>query len=129
MASSASPHDGFSDTPLDTSKASPTAGGSALSHAGGHACSAVWSPKQGRCVREPSFATRRQRAASVEDGTHSRNLPQQAPAYPPGTAHAAGHWPGRSGIAGSPVSRGAKLSAAGMGLAPIPWRQAKRAAP
>ena len=31
--------------------------------------------------------------------------------------------------AGSTVLRGAKLSAAGMGLAPTPWRQAKRAAP
>jgi len=42
------------------------------------------------------------------DGTHSHNLPQQAPAYPPGTAHATGRWPGRSGAAGSVVSRGAK---------------------
>jgi len=36
------------------------------------------SGEAGRCVGEPSFVTYRQRTASVEDGTLSHNLPQQA---------------------------------------------------
>ncbi len=42
---------------------------------------------------------------------------------------AAGRWPGRSGAAGSAVSRGAKLRAAGIARRAFPWRQAKHAAP
>ncbi len=93
-------------------------------------------PKQGRVAisvnpREPSFVTTRQRTASVEGGTYLCNLRQQAPAHPPSPARSVvGRWPGRSGASrfGFPPG-GAKHRAAGMGLAPIPWRQAKRAAP
>ncbi|GAB3359270.1 hypothetical protein GCM10027395_03410 [Giesbergeria sinuosa] len=39
------------------------------------------------------------------------------------------HWPGRFGAAGSAVSRGAKLCAAGIARKAFPRRQAKVAAP
>ena len=86
--------------------------------------------KQGRAaIREPSFVTHRQRTASVVDGTHSHNLPQQAPAHPPSTAQRRGVDLGRAGAAGAAVSRGAKPRAAGMARRAFPWRQAQRAVP
>lgn len=66
----------------------------------------------GRCVSEPSFATYRQRTASVEDGTLSHNLPQQARAQLHEPAHCGGAqaWPIRrsrfSGIEGCQAARG-----------------------
>jgi len=70
------------------------------------------------------------RTASVEDDTHPHNLPQQATAYPPRPDHGSGAlaWPIRRSRFGS-LEGAPKHRAAGMGLAPIPWRQAKCAAP
>ena len=49
IASSASPHDGFSGTPPDSARPFPNDQQEHVpSHAGSHACSAVWSPKEGR---------------------------------------------------------------------------------
>ena len=99
MADSAALREGFNGMRPDPGKAIPNDRHErAPSHAGDHTQSAAWHPKQGRAaIHEPSFVTHRQRTASVGDGTHLHNLPQQAPAYPPCTAQAAGRWPGRSG--------------------------------
>jgi hypothetical protein len=103
MASSASPHEGIKGTPLTRARPFPNdwqesapSTQAAMREARGGAPSKA-EPR----IREPSFVTHRQRTASVEDGTHSHNLPQQAPAYPPSTAHAVARWSGRSGAAGS----------------------------
>ena len=82
-------------------------------------------------VREPSFVTcQAAGTASVEDGTHPHNLPQQAPACSPAPR------PSRRGAGradpAQPVRRclrGAKLRAAGIARRAFPWRQAKHAAP
>ena len=87
--------------------------------------------KASRRVREPSFVTTRQRTASVGDGTHSCNLPQQAPAYLPAAPAP------RVGALIRPIRRspvrwyrgGTKRSAVGRARRAFPWRQAKRAAP
>ena len=101
------------------------------SHAGGHAgCAVRMRPRKARRhIREPSFVTHRQRTASVAGDMHSHNLPQQALAYPPSTAYAAGRWTGRSGACRFGVLRGAKHRAAGIARRAFPWRKAKRAAP
>ena len=58
MATPASPHEGFSGTPPDTGKAIPNDHQEPTpAHAGGHACSAVWSFKArpgGVSVNHPS---------------------------------------------------------------------------
>ena len=63
---------------------------------------------------------RRGRQAFTQPAAASTGVP--APARP----IAAGRWPVRSGSAGSAVFEGRQARAAGMGLAPIPWRQAQR---
>ncbi|VFS92045.1 Uncharacterised protein [Pseudomonas aeruginosa] len=70
----------------------------------------------GRRVGEPSFVTCRRRTASVEDDTLSRNLPQQATAYPPRPARCGGRWSNRSGDAGSAVFEGRQAVRGGDGL-------------
>ena len=61
MATPASPHEGFSGTPPDSTRPFPNDQREcASSHAGGHAERTVWSPQQGRAtIREPSFVTTR----------------------------------------------------------------------
>ncbi len=84
--------------------------------------------KAGRRIREPSFVTHRQRAASVADGTHSHNLRQQCSrrthrALPSGGALT---WPIRrcrfGGIEGRQATRGGDGPA---GLSPGDKRSAQ----
>ena len=131
MADSAALREGFNGMRPDPGKAIPNDRHErAPSHAGDHTQSAAWHPKQGRAaIHEPSFVTHRQRTASVGDGTHLHNLPQQAPAYPPCTAKRRGAGLADPAHAGSAASRGAKPRAAGIARRAFPWRQAQCAAP
>jgi hypothetical protein len=127
MATSASPHEGFSGTPLTRQGRSQRQAGTPLAHAAPCLRRRGAPSKAGR-RREPSFVTHRQRTASVEDGTHSHNLPQQAPAHPPSTAQRRGVGLADrrcrfGGIEGRQATRG------GDGPQGFPWRQAQRAVP
>jgi len=129
-AGSASPHEGFSGSPADAGQVNhPTTDENApAAPCGAGRGGVVWKlhSDAGRVVREPSFVTWWAGTVSVEDGTHSHNLPQQAPACSPALC------PSRRGAGradpAQPVRlswRGAKHRAAGMGRKVDPLKASK----
>jgi len=117
MVGSAFPHEGFSGScpdavqvnrPTTTENAPATPCGAGLEPWRG---SSITMPG-GVSVNHPSW--RDDRTASVEDGTHSHNLPQQAMACLPRPAHRGGAR-GRSGTAGSALLKGRQASRGGDG--------------
>jgi hypothetical protein len=136
MAGSASPHEGCAGTPPDACKTTTNDCGTTppASCGGGFPGAACEPCEAGRDVREPSFVTRERLPASVGDGTLSCNLSQQVRAYLPPPANCGG---ALRGVLARPIRhkpvrryRGApSIARWGWASGPIPWRQAKRAAP